>query len=195
MALCRTLAATLTLALVLSLALTPCRGFRPTPTPALRLRPSLRLGARRPQIGFGRRRRAAADGEKFALGGVNGFKERIETLKAGVVGLLASGVAVAVPGFFLDGSLPQWEFSTDMTSLVGFLFAAVYRYAVREDANPNLKQGVVGAFAITRIIAKINVDPSVCTAAPLTCGPPLGYYNWDMIAQGAAAGSRPRAQA
>jgi len=34
-------------------------------------------------------------------------------------------------------------------SLMGALFGVVFRYAVREDANPQLRQGVVGAFALT----------------------------------------------
>lgn len=27
-----------------------------------------------------------------------------------------------------------------------------------------------------------------CTALPLSCGPPLGYFNWEMILRGLGAG-------
>jgi hypothetical protein len=37
-------------------------------------------------------------------------------------------------------------------------------------------QGVVGAFAITRALAMLPVDPA-CTPMPLTCGSPLGYVS------------------
>ena len=39
---------------------------------------------------------------------------------------------------------------------------------VRQDDNPMLKQGVVGAFILVRVLSKIQV-PTYCTAAPLSC--------------------------
>ena len=51
---------------------------------------------------------------------------------------------------------------------------------------PTLKQGVVGAFVVTRSWALIT-PPSTCSALPLNCGAPLGYFSWEMIAQGAFA--------
>ena len=78
--------------------------------------------------------------------------------------------------------LPQAEFNVDQLSLMGAVFGIVYRYAVREDANPQLKQGVVGAFALTRALSSVHVSDS-CTWAPLTCGPPLGYLDLDMTWQ------------
>ena len=66
------------------------------------------------------------------------------------------------------------------------LFGVVYRYAVRDDENPMLKQGVVGAFVITRSWALIT-PPTTCDVVPLNCGAPLGYFNWDMILQGSFA--------
>lgn len=47
------------------------------------------------------------------------------------------------------------------------------------DPNPNLKQGVVGGFAIVRLLARVRVSAD-CTAFPLSCGYPFGYLNWDM---------------
>ena len=69
------------------------------------------------------------------------------------------------------------------SAIMLFLFGVVYRYAVRSDSNPMLKQGVVGAFVITRSWALIT-PPATCDLIPLNCGAPLGYFNWDMIGQG-----------
>mmetsp|Transcript_52141 Transcript_52141/g.117079 ORF Transcript_52141/g.117079 Transcript_52141/m.117079 type:complete len:95 (+) Transcript_52141:395-679(+) len=49
-----------------------------------------------------------------------------------------------------------------------------------------LLQGVVGAFVITRAWALIDV-PSTCSALPLNCGAPLGYFSLEMLAQGVFA--------
>ena len=70
-----------------------------------------------------------------------------------------------------------------MLSLSLLLFGIVYRYAVRSDDNPMLKQGAVGAFAITRAVSQLNA-PDNCVPIPLDCGPPLGYFSWPMIIQG-----------
>ena len=45
--------------------------------------------------------------------------------------------------------------------------------AVRQDPNPQLKQGVVGAFVITRALAMLQASED-CSALPLSCGAPLG---------------------
>lgn len=120
------------------------------------------------------------------------FGQRIESTKALVVGAVAGGVALtpfsAIHNIFLDGGehvlngVAQWEFDTDMGSVEAGLFAIVYRYCVREDKNPMLKDGVVGAFALVRILSKIQI-PIYCSAAPLSCGAPLEYFDWDMLSQ------------
>lgn len=132
-------------------------------------------------------------------GSSGGFtaEQRIESVKAGVVGAIGGGIALTPFGalhdiFFNSGYVmngaAQWEFDTDMGSLMAALFSIVYRYVVREgDDNPMLKQGVVGAFVFTRTLAKIQV-PSYCSAAPLSCGEPLEYFDWSMIYQGVWAG-------
>ena len=51
----------------------------------------------------------------------------------------------------------------------------------------NLKQGVVGAFALTRTLSAIRV-PDTCSSIPLECGPPFHYFSTDMLAQGASLG-------
>mmetsp|Transcript_17425 Transcript_17425/g.25163 ORF Transcript_17425/g.25163 Transcript_17425/m.25163 type:complete len:104 (+) Transcript_17425:425-736(+) len=70
-----------------------------------------------------------------------------------------------------------------MGSLEAALFAIVYRYCIREDENEQLNQGVLGAFVLVqKTLSKIQI-PLYCTAAPLDCGDPLGYFDWDMILQ------------
>lgn len=108
-----------------------------------------------------------------------GFAQRIESVKCLAVGVIVGGFALAPFSgvhdlLLLDSSLvhtsglAQWEFDTDMGAIQGGLFAIVYRYCVRMDTNPQLGQGVVGAFALTRTLGGIVV-PSYCSAVPLNC--------------------------
>jgi hypothetical protein len=53
---------------------------------------------------------------------------------------------------------------------------------IRDDNNPMLNQGVIGAFALVRTLSKVRV-PSYCSFAPLDCGEPIGYFDWNMISQ------------
>ena len=124
------------------------------------------------------------------------FQARVDSAKSGIVGLLAGGIALtpfsALHDIFIGGGsvvngVAQWEFDTDMGSLEAALFAIVYRYCIREDENPMLNQGVIGAFVIVRVLSKIQV-PEYCSAAPLDCGSPLGYFDWNMIQQGILSG-------
>ncbi len=121
------------------------------------------------------------------------FEQRIESVKTGVVGLLAGGIALTpfaalhdllMPDESIANGLAQWEFDTDTGSIEAALFAIVYRYCVRdgEQENEMLQMGVVGAFALVRSLARIRV-PVYCSAAPLDCGEPLGYFDWSMINQ------------
>lgn len=114
------------------------------------------------------------------------FFQRIESIKTAALGALSGGI-VATP-FIALHDIPvygaaSWEFDTDMGSLQSALFAIVYRYCVREeDDNGMLNMGVVGAFVVVRTLSRVRV-PSYCTAAPLDCGDPLGYFDYDMIQQ------------
>lgn len=121
-------------------------------------------------------------------GGEDEAAKRLESGKA-AIGSTAAGMIAALP-FLLLGpgafTSPAWELQTDGLAVMLFLFGVVYRYAVRADENEMLKQGVVGAFVITRSWALIT-PPATCNIAPLSCGPPLGYFNWDMIFQGTFA--------
>lgn len=120
--------------------------------------------------------------------------QRIESVKSVVLGALSGGVAltpIAYLHYVVFSGVPstaQWEFVTDMSSLEAALFAIVYRYAVRaNDNNPMLNQGVVGAFVVVRTLANIQVTDT-CQSVPLRCGPPLGYFDWNMIQQAAWGG-------
>merc|ERR1712238_252049 len=113
---------------------------------------------------LGARRRGAGGG-----GGQFTGVQRIESIKAGVVGLLAGGVALTIPAFFRD--------------------VIVYGYCVRdgEESNDMLKMGVVGAFAIVRTLSRIRI-PTYCSFAPLDCGSPLGYFDWNTLGQASLSG-------
>ena len=74
----------------------------------------------------------------------------------------------------LQGSVAQWEFDTDVAALDAGLFAIVYRYCIRDDDNPMLNQGVVGAFVLARALARVDV-PNYCTPIPLNCRSLLVY--------------------
>ncbi len=119
--------------------------------------------------------------------------QRIESIKTGVVGLLAGGLAITpfaalhdivYPDDTIENSLAQWEFDTDTGALSGALFAIVYRYCVREgeEKNEMLGMGVIGAFTIVRTLGRVRVG-RYCDFAPLQCGEPLGYFDWDMLQQ------------
>jgi len=126
--------------------------------------------------------------------------QRIESVKSIALGALSGGLAVTPIAYLhyvtfatavssiassVSGGIAQWEFVTDMSSIEAGLFAIVYRYAIRKnDNNPMLNQGVVGAFIIVRSLSNIHVTDS-CQSIPLRCGPPLGYFDWNMIEQGA----------
>ena len=111
------------------------------------------------------------------------MSERLESVKTAVV----SGVVTSVAGAPADvvlhaGFLPQAEFNVDQLSLMGAVFGLVYRYAVREDDDDQLRMGVVGAFALTRALSSVTVSET-CSYAPLRCGPPLGYLDYHMAYQ------------
>mmetsp|Transcript_5824 Transcript_5824/g.10485 ORF Transcript_5824/g.10485 Transcript_5824/m.10485 type:complete len:240 (+) Transcript_5824:57-776(+) len=111
-------------------------------------------------------------------------EERLESTKAGI-SATGSGALAMIPLSLLDPDklTPRWEFQLDMLALDVFLFGLVYRYAIREkDDNPMLRLGVLGAFALPRALFLVRM-PAECQALPLSCGPPLGYFNWDMLAQ------------
>lgn len=114
---------------------------------------------------------------------VDEFGERLESGKTAVVAGLCAGLAATPIEFVLHaGFLPQFEFNVDQVSFMGAAFGLVFRYAVREDGNQQLRTGVVSAFALTRTLSSIRVS-ATCSSTPLSCGPPLGYLDGDMLWQ------------
>jgi hypothetical protein len=109
------------------------------------------------------------------------FGERVESIKAGAVG---SGVAAIAFGGMaalqywgspalligpvnlangaIAGMLPIAPFvlsagvSGSIAGVSGFLFGVTYRYIVRQDRNPHLKSGAVGAFGLVRGLAQVD---------------------------------------
>lgn len=106
--------------------------------------------------------------------------ERIESLKAGLTGaiatipvlllmqfitpLLAAPIAetVNLSEFWLGSA--EW-LKGAIVLLSGFLFGATYRYVIRQDANPHLRSGAVMAFGLVRGLAQLEV--SLNHTAPL----------------------------
>jgi hypothetical protein len=113
--------------------------------------------------------------------------EKIESVKAAVFSAIGGSLAV-IPYAILKGAVlhfnADWEFNCDgLLILTAPLFGITYRYAIRRDNNPNLKQGVIGAFVITRAVASLKVA-DICTSIPLNCGPPFYLFTADMLATG-----------
>lgn len=115
------------------------------------------------------------------------FGERIESVKSAVFSAIGGSIAVIPFVIFKGISLnfnAEWEFSYDsLLILTSPLFGIVFRYCVRRDNNPQLKQGVIGAFAITRALATI-APPATCTSIPLNCGPPFYLFTGGMLFTG-----------
>lgn len=110
----------------------------------------------------------------------------------------------------VDRFSPYWQVQHIALSICLFLFGITYRYAVRSDNNPQLKQGiyrqstimsivqhnttticagVVGAFAITRALSLVNLPPEPqCGTGGinqlLDCGPPFHLFTVDMLGVG-----------
>lgn len=119
----------------------------------------------------------AGSNNKFSL------RQRFDSGLSLVIGAVSASVAVAPLTFLHDTTYAQWELDTDGAAVMGGLFAVVYRYCIRTDTdNPQLNQGVVGAFTICRTLARIQV-PEYCSAFPLSCGAPFGYVDWNLLQQ------------
>lgn len=125
-------------------------------------------------------------------------EERVESGKVAVAAAIGGSVFMAPVAVLLavttedlhrlrllvspDAFTPQWEFAHDTLAVMLALFGVVYRYSVRSDGNPMLKQGVIGAFALTRALSAVQTPPE-CTSLPLSCGAPLGYVDYTMLLQ------------
>lgn len=111
-------------------------------------------------------------------------EERLESVKAGSLAVAFGAVPEAITAWLdPDRLTPRWEFQLDMLAFDMLLFGLVYRYAVREgDDNPMQRMGVLAAFVLPRALFMVQMSPE-CTSPPLSCGQPLGYFSWSMLAQ------------
>ena len=97
--------------------------------------------------------------------------ERIESIKAGIIAAVV-GIAVSFVFVGLDSVLVVAQPLSQriifeaiqrvtVATVCSFLFGVTYRYIVRQDQNPHLRSGAVGAFALTRGLSQLeNVDLS-----------------------------------
>ncbi len=105
--------------------------------------------------------------------------ERIESLKAGI--LAASSFTLAYGITAISNSLVLAEqFETlaalkmtppvtllarvAVAGLSGFLFGVTYRYVIRDDKNPHLKDGAVLAFGLVRGLAAVEEQQNLTQA-------------------------------
>jgi hypothetical protein len=101
------------------------------------------------------------------------WRERLESLKAGIVGAIAAGLLFGLLtlmetkllAIYLPTSLypanRDWGISflasLAIAGLAGFLFAVTYRYVIRQDRNVHLGSGAVMAFGLVRGLAQVDV--------------------------------------
>jgi hypothetical protein len=99
--------------------------------------------------------------------------ERLESLKAGIIGSISLGLAFLSTSFinilWLDKYFPilsydkidlinlQMLFNGVIAGFSGFLFGVTYRYIIRVDSNPHLKTGGVWAFGLVRGLTQIEI--------------------------------------
>lgn len=107
--------------------------------------------------------------------------ERLESIKAAI---LSGGIAGIVAGMILGSQrIYSLGVSTALASLThglgglalgvgvaiaglsGGLFGLTYRYAIRQDTNPQLKSGVVLAFGLVRGLAQVDVASALAQQA------------------------------
>jgi hypothetical protein len=111
------------------------------------------------------------------------WRERWESLKAGMIGAIAAGLMFGLLTLLetqllaLDLPIRLSEFhrawgvplliSLAIAMLAGFLFAVTYRYVIRQDQNFHLGSGAVMAFGLVRGLAQMDVGVQV-QFAPVT---------------------------
>jgi hypothetical protein len=99
-------------------------------------------------------------------------RDRLESLKAGILGAIATAVVFSTLLLINSSILAvRFEFLQELridnpglTELIGgaiaaisgFLFGVTYRYVVRDDLNPHLKSGAVAAFGLVRGLAEVD---------------------------------------
>ncbi len=104
-------------------------------------------------------------------------QERIESIKAGGVAAL-TGTSIGALLVALHPSLLSsnaYILRIAVATVSAFLFGITYRYIVRNDSNPHLRSGAVGAFALTRSLGQLeNIAPAdLVFSEPLSLALPI----------------------
>ena len=92
------------------------------------------------------------------------LKERIESIQVGSISALAFLVPyllfLIVNRVFLGESITVIGTFVKISGAIisGFLFGVTYRYVVRNDDNPHLKDGTVAAFALVRGLVPLQLS-------------------------------------
>ncbi len=92
------------------------------------------------------------------------LKERIESIQVGSISALAFVVPyllfLIVDRLFLGESITVIGTFVKISGAIisGFLFGVTYRYVVRNDDNPHLKDGTVAAFALVRGLVPLQLS-------------------------------------
>ncbi|GAX35833.1 hypothetical protein [Nodularia sp. NIES-3585] len=108
--------------------------------------------------------------------------ERLESLKAGIIGGLSVCMAFLITSlvntlvlakyFSTLASLQveinwHWWLSGGIAAFSGLLFGVTYRYIIRTDQNPQLKSGGVLAFGLVRGLTQIDCAKMILPALVL----------------------------
>ena len=92
------------------------------------------------------------------------LKERIESIQVGSISALAFLVPyllfLTVERLLLGESITLIGAFVKISGAIisGFLFGVTYRYVVRNDDNPHLKDGTVAAFALVRGLVPLQLS-------------------------------------
>ncbi|NEQ51800.1 MAG: hypothetical protein F6K11_16935 [Leptolyngbya sp. SIO3F4] len=90
-------------------------------------------------------------------------QERIESIKAGGLAALMGASIGALLGALHPSLMSSHTYvlRIAVATVSAFLFGVTYRYIVRNDSNPHLRSGAVGAFALTRSLGQLeNIAPT-----------------------------------
>ena len=99
------------------------------------------------------------------------LKERIESIQVGSISALAFLVPyllfLTVDRLLLGESITLIGAFVKISGAIisGFLFGVTYRYVVRNDDNPHLKDGTVAAFALVRGLVPLQLSTDLIADA------------------------------
>ena len=99
------------------------------------------------------------------------LKERIESIQVGSISALAFLVPyllfLTVERLLLGESITLIGAFVKISGAIisGFLFGVTYRYVVRNDDNPHLKDGTVAAFALVRGLVPLQLSTDLLADA------------------------------